>query len=333
MAISKVVYGNTPLIDLTSDTVDAASMLNNITAHGADGTLITGIIPAKTVTTYIPTTTIQTIASGQYLAGTQTIAGDSNLIPENIASGVSIFGVEGSHQGGGGPTTSDAVLTVTAPAGSTVTATKGSVILTPTMWVKADDNTFEYALFVISSNLFDAVNAWTVSATKDGKNVSKTVTIDSAEEYDVLLDYTLYLFKEGSGLNSDYSYVTSDTESSSDRVTTVTLDTFTIKRANGTYAYLTFTPAIDMSKYGQMCIEAATTSVGQWGGYFEGLVASPPTSNPSTNDYYLTYKQLSNNAARALYTLDISNYSDLYYVSVRCAKGTLTIYNFYLLPR
>lgn len=42
MAISKVVYGAAVLVDLTSDTVDAAHLAQGYTAHGADGEAITG---------------------------------------------------------------------------------------------------------------------------------------------------------------------------------------------------------------------------------------------------------------------------------------------------
>lgn len=48
---------------------------------------------AQTIT---PTTTDQTIASGKYLTGTQTIKGDANLVASSIISGKSIFGVAGS---------------------------------------------------------------------------------------------------------------------------------------------------------------------------------------------------------------------------------------------
>ena len=55
---------------------------------------------AKTVT---PTTTNQTaVASGRYTTGDVVVSGDANLVPENIAEGVSIFGVDGTHSGGGG---------------------------------------------------------------------------------------------------------------------------------------------------------------------------------------------------------------------------------------
>lgn len=52
---------------------------------------------AQTIT---PGTTDKTISSGRYLTGNQTIQGDENLVAENIKSGVSIFGVEGTLAAG-----------------------------------------------------------------------------------------------------------------------------------------------------------------------------------------------------------------------------------------
>lgn len=66
----------------------------------------------KGATTYTPTTSNQTIASGTYLSGTQTIKGDANLKAENIKSGVSIFGVNGSYEGTGGGSGSIETCTV-----------------------------------------------------------------------------------------------------------------------------------------------------------------------------------------------------------------------------
>lgn len=52
---------------------------------------------AKTVT---PTTSEQiAVASGIYTTGDVKVAGDANLVPENIAEGVSIFGVVGTLSG------------------------------------------------------------------------------------------------------------------------------------------------------------------------------------------------------------------------------------------
>lgn len=52
---------------------------------------------AQTIT---PTTADQTIDSGKYLTGAQTIKGDANLLPENIKKDVTIFNVVGSYEGG-----------------------------------------------------------------------------------------------------------------------------------------------------------------------------------------------------------------------------------------
>ena len=68
-------------------------------------------LTTKSAATITPSTANQTIAAGQYLIGIQTIQGDSNLIPENIASGVSIFGVTGTHKSSSGIDTSDATAT------------------------------------------------------------------------------------------------------------------------------------------------------------------------------------------------------------------------------
>ena len=63
----------------------------------------TYVQPRATIaaTTYTPTTADQTIAARTYCSGAQTILGDTNLVAENIKSGVSIFGVSGSYEGSG----------------------------------------------------------------------------------------------------------------------------------------------------------------------------------------------------------------------------------------
>jgi hypothetical protein len=53
-------------------------------------------VTTKAAATITPGTTNQTIAAGTYLTGTQTIAGDADLVASNIKAGVQIFGVTGN---------------------------------------------------------------------------------------------------------------------------------------------------------------------------------------------------------------------------------------------
>lgn len=75
--------------------------LSKVTVNAILSTYIGSDVTKKSAATYIPKTTNQSIASGQYLSGTQTIKGDANLVAGNIKSGVSIFGVTGTYAGGG----------------------------------------------------------------------------------------------------------------------------------------------------------------------------------------------------------------------------------------
>ena len=57
---------------------------------------LTATVTTKAAATITPGASNQTIAAGTYLTGTQTIAGDADLIAKNIKTGVNIFGVAGN---------------------------------------------------------------------------------------------------------------------------------------------------------------------------------------------------------------------------------------------
>lgn len=137
MAVSKVVFGNTVVMDLTSDTITAADLAYGKTAHGADGSLITGtstkdsdtqdatavageILSGKTayvrgakLTGEMPNRgavagTISTKAGtyniqAGYHDGSGTVGIDSTeqakIIAGNIKAGVQILGVTGDYSG------------------------------------------------------------------------------------------------------------------------------------------------------------------------------------------------------------------------------------------
>lgn len=84
-----------PLKNQTPGTATESKILANETAW-VNGSKVTGCIPSKSAATITPNTKDQTISAGQYLSGTQTIKGDTNLVAGNILKGKNIFGVSGT---------------------------------------------------------------------------------------------------------------------------------------------------------------------------------------------------------------------------------------------
>lgn len=75
--------------------VTTAGYISSGTAGNASVSL-TASVTTKAAATITPGTSNQTINSGTYLTGTQTIAGDADLIGSNIISTANIFGVQGT---------------------------------------------------------------------------------------------------------------------------------------------------------------------------------------------------------------------------------------------
>lgn len=88
LTLSKTI-SNTPQV--TSGYISSGSA-------GNTAVTLTASVTTKGATTYTPGTSNQTIASGTYLTGAQTISGDANLLAGNIVSGKTIFGVAGTAQ-------------------------------------------------------------------------------------------------------------------------------------------------------------------------------------------------------------------------------------------
>lgn len=104
--------------------------LSQVTVNAVSKTYVGSGVTKKSAATYTPGTSDQSIASGQYLNGTQTIKGDSNLTAANIKSGVKIFNVTGSYAGSSssGTDTSDATATANDIARNKTAYVKGEKV-------------------------------------------------------------------------------------------------------------------------------------------------------------------------------------------------------------
>lgn len=103
--LSSVIVEAMPSGALSTPTVSSSGLVTaqvGTSGYISSGTKKTLQLTTKGAATITPGTSDQTIASGQYLTGAQTVKGDANLVAGNIKSGVSIFGVAGSFEGSGG---------------------------------------------------------------------------------------------------------------------------------------------------------------------------------------------------------------------------------------
>ena len=101
--------------------------LSQVTVNAVSKTYVGSGVTKKSAATYTPGTSDQSIASGQYLNGTQTIKGDSNLTAANIKNGVKIFNVTGSYAGSSSGGSNPKLQTKTAtPSESTQTISPDS---------------------------------------------------------------------------------------------------------------------------------------------------------------------------------------------------------------
>ena len=198
--------------------------LSQVTVSAISNTYVGSGVTKKSAATYTPTTSDQTIASGQYLNGAQTIKGDSNLVASNIKSGVSIFGVSGSYTASSsGTDTSDATATasdilsgktayvkgskitgtITSQAAQTITpGTSDKTIasgkyLSGTQTIKGDAN-------LVASNIKSGVSIFGVAGSYTGSGGSGSST-NNCEAYHITSTSATINF-QGSGTVKVFGY-------------------------------------------------------------------------------------------------------------------------------
>lgn len=98
--IAAAIVGRATGFDTSDATITEASMLEGEVGYGVSGRVV-GNIKSQPAMTITPGVTQQKIQSGVYLSGDITVPGDANLIPGNIKSGETIFGIPGTYEGEG----------------------------------------------------------------------------------------------------------------------------------------------------------------------------------------------------------------------------------------
>ena len=131
---SATVSAGTNTLTLTKTVSNTPQVSAGYVSSGTAGNSnvsLTANVTTKAAATITPGTSNQTIASGTYLTGTQTISGDANLVAGNIKNGTTIFGVTGTYSGGGTLTVATKTATLSA-VGQTLSFTGLSG--TPKYW-------------------------------------------------------------------------------------------------------------------------------------------------------------------------------------------------------
>lgn len=148
---------------------------------GNSSVSLTANVTTKGTATITPTTSNQTIASGTYLTGTQTISGDANLVAGNIKSGTTIFGVTGTYAGGGSLTVATKTLTNNA---TTQTLSFSSLSGQPKYWfLRATTNVSSSGsttYYYVTDCFYDGTsvkgNTFRIGSTRRVQNVTSGIT-------------------------------------------------------------------------------------------------------------------------------------------------------------
>lgn len=232
--------------------------------------------------------------------------------------------------GGASLKATDALLRVQAPAGSTVTISKGTTAKIDLGHENADDHTLYDYYFIIHQSQFDSVNPWTVTATLGTSTASSTIIIDAADEYDVELSYRLYLYNHGTietaisgGLVTGGNYGVTPTR-------TFNADNFYMRGAGASQSGANGTEVtdnlIDITPYSKLCaVFSALSTTGTTTSAYIGVTSQKADGRRST----FTAFEIAN-SANTVCELDISSLNSAYYIGVGGAGNANMTWSFNL---
>lgn len=170
MAVNKVVYGNTTLVDLTSDTVTADNMAEGVRATGADGTKIVGLLPKVAIDNELSLTSTNPVQNKTITAALSNLDIDIATNDE-IDNALNLAGSGDLPTGGGG-------IVPIALGGTGATTTAGA---RTNLGVSA---TTDYAKVAFSGSYNDLTGTPTIpTATSDLNNNSGYITSSALNGY------------------------------------------------------------------------------------------------------------------------------------------------------
>lgn len=169
MAVNKVVYGNTTLVDLTSDTVTADNMAEGVRATGADGTKIVGLLPKVAIDNELSLTSTNPVQNKTITAALSNLDIDIATNDE-IDNALNLAGSGDLPTGGG--------IVPIAMGGTGATTTAGA---RTNLGVSA---TTDYAKVAFSGSYNDLIGTPTIpTATSDLTNNSGYITSRALRGY------------------------------------------------------------------------------------------------------------------------------------------------------
>lgn len=231
--------------------------------------------------------------------------------------------------GGGGFSTKNAVIHANAPLGSTITFSKGGVVvksLGPTdAFSNADGATADYYYPVKATNYGE----WTVVASSGNYSSSKVITVSEVKQYDAILEYSLYLFNHGDQCTA----VTGGWKTIGG---TISDDSMVINSAYGMSGHLSLFTNNKINSGGRTVLKVKFVPENDsGGGTIYQLHAGLSNQNTSVGTSGMIVNYVTNYSGQynseVIYTIDISaNISIPYYIQFDIVNEKATIYEVWM---
>lgn len=192
----------TPSVSVDSKGLITASATQTAGYVSAGTKSATKQLTTKAAATITPSTSNQTIAAGTYLIGKQTIAGDAELVAENIKKGVNIFGVAGTYDA------ATATLNFKVVGGTSTPSSPSE----NTIWINTNQAITSWSFNPIEPNVYDiqpisSTDPWNLISThplQEGDVLNFTIPANISSTYEAVRIYDtynqkMYCIRQGTG--------------------------------------------------------------------------------------------------------------------------------------